>query len=67
MERHETLSNELRSAFYNPRDVNFIYLEAKFTKFGISSLYEALREFSALKVSSVAPVPESDLRRCLVI
>ncbi|KAE9385590.1 hypothetical protein BT96DRAFT_949731 [Gymnopus androsaceus JB14] len=65
--RRQTLSGELRSAFYNPRDVKFIYLEAKFTMFGIASLYEVLREFSALKMSSLAPVPESDLQQCLTI
>ena len=42
MNRHETLSDELRSAFYNPRDANIIYLEAKFTKYGIASLYKVL-------------------------
>jgi hypothetical protein len=65
--RHQTLSDELRSAFYTPQDANSIYLEATFTKLGITSLREVLREFSALKVSSLAPVPESDLRKCLTI
>lgn len=63
--RHNTLLDELRSAFYNPWNVDFIYLEAKFTKFGIASLYEVLREFSALKVSSLALVPDSNLKKCL--
>lgn len=67
MKRHKTLSGELRSAFYNPRDAKYVYLEAKFTKLGISSLYEVLREFSALKRSSLAPVPEPDLKKCLTI
>lgn len=67
MQRHETLSGELRSAFYNPRDAQFIYLEAKFTKFGISSLYQVLREFSALKRSSLVLVPEPELKQCLTI
>ncbi|KAF9062821.1 hypothetical protein BDP27DRAFT_1368531 [Rhodocollybia butyracea] len=54
MMRHETLSSELRSAFYNPRDVGYINLEANFTKSGISSLREII-------------VPEVDLKRCLTI
>ena len=65
--KRQTLSGELRSAFYNPRDLKFIYLEAKFTMFGIASLYKVLREFSALKMSSLAPVPEFDLQQCLTI
>lgn len=67
MQRHETLSDELRSAFYNPRNAHYIYLEAKFTKFGISSLYQVLQEFSALRRSSLVLVPELDLKRCLSI
>lgn len=67
MKRHKTLSDELRSAFYNPRDFKFIYLEAKFTKFSIGSLYEVLREFSALKMSSLVSVPEADLKQCLTM
>lgn len=67
MQRHETLSDELRSAFYNSRDVGFLYLEAKFTKSGISSLREVLREYSDLKLSSIAVVPEADLQKCLTL
>ncbi|KAF5361343.1 hypothetical protein D9757_012333 [Collybiopsis confluens] len=66
MMRHETLSNELRSAFFNPRDVGYIYLEANFTKSNISSLREVLREFSDLRLRSLGIVAEVDLKRCLV-
>ncbi|KAJ3990847.1 hypothetical protein F5050DRAFT_1880790 [Lentinula boryana] len=65
--RHETLSDELRSAFYNPRDVGYIYLEAKFTKSGISSLREVLREYSDLRLHTLGIVPEVDLKRCLTV
>ncbi|KAF9064251.1 hypothetical protein BDP27DRAFT_1367314 [Rhodocollybia butyracea] len=67
MMRHVTLSDELRSAFYNPRDIGYVYLEAKFTKSGISSLQEVLREFSDLRLFSLALVPEIDHERCLTI
>lgn len=65
--RHQTLSEELRSVFSNPRDIGYIYLEAHFTKSGISSLREILREYSDLKLSSLAVVPEADLKHCLTI
>lgn len=67
MQRHETLSDELRSVFYNSRDIGFLYLEAKFTKSGISSLREVLRGHSDLRMSSIAIVPEADLQRCLTL
>ncbi|KAF5340136.1 hypothetical protein D9757_015349 [Collybiopsis confluens] len=67
MMRHNTLSDELQSAFFNPRDVGYIYLEANFTKSSISSLQEVLREFSDLKLYSLGIVPEADLKRCLTI
>lgn len=65
--RHSTLSDELRSVFYNPRDIGYLYLEAKFTKTGISSLRTVLREFSDLKSSSLSIVPEAELKDCLAI
>ncbi|KAF5351480.1 hypothetical protein D9757_012880 [Collybiopsis confluens] len=67
MMRHKTLSGELRSAFYNPRDIGYIYLEANFTKSNVSSLREVLREYSDLRLSSLGIVPEVDLKRCLTI
>ncbi|KAJ3789213.1 hypothetical protein GGU10DRAFT_372413 [Lentinula aff. detonsa] len=67
MSRHETLSNELRAAFHNPRDIGYLYLEAKFSKSGISSLKEVLHEFSDLKASLLTIVPEMELKRCLTI
>ncbi|KAJ3750352.1 hypothetical protein DFH05DRAFT_1518502 [Lentinula detonsa] len=67
MSRHETLSDELQAAFHNPRDVGYLYLEAKFSKSGISSLKEVLCEFSDLKASSLTIVPETELKRCLTI
>ncbi|KAE9402359.1 hypothetical protein BT96DRAFT_991328 [Gymnopus androsaceus JB14] len=67
MQWHETLSDELRSAFYNSWDVGFLYLEAKFTNLGISSLREVLCKYSNLKLSSIAVVPKADLQRCLTL
>ncbi|KAJ3764807.1 hypothetical protein FB446DRAFT_795698 [Lentinula raphanica] len=63
--RHETLAQELRAVFYNPSDVGHIFLEAKFTQGGIGSLHKALREYSDIKLSSLAVVPEPELGRCL--
>ncbi|KAJ3816524.1 hypothetical protein F5880DRAFT_1512586, partial [Lentinula raphanica] len=66
--RHESLSRELRAVFYNPRDIGYLYLEASFTRTGgISSLREVLREYSDLKLSSLAIVSETELSRCLTI
>ncbi|KAJ3978662.1 hypothetical protein F5890DRAFT_1559904 [Lentinula detonsa] len=67
MLKHETLSDELRAVFFNPRDVSYIYLEARFSKVGISSLREVLRGFSDIRMSTLVVVPEMDLQRCLTI
>ncbi|KAJ3709436.1 hypothetical protein C8R42DRAFT_730104 [Lentinula raphanica] len=67
MMRHKSLSRKLQAAFYNPRDVGYLYLEASFTRSGISSLREVLREYSDLKLSTLAIVPEEELNRCLTI
>ncbi|KAJ3779681.1 hypothetical protein GGU10DRAFT_337815, partial [Lentinula aff. detonsa] len=67
MLKHETLSDELRAVFFNPRDVGYIYLEAQFSKVGISSLREVLRGFSDIRMSTLVVVPERDLQRCLTI
>jgi len=65
--KHSALKDELRSVFYNPRDVGFLYLEAQFSKTGPKSLREVLRAFSDIRMSSLALVPDADLRNCLHI
>ncbi|KAF5381857.1 hypothetical protein D9757_008344 [Collybiopsis confluens] len=67
LSKSETLSDELRAVFFNPRDVGYLYLEARFSKSGITSLREVLRSFSAVRMSTLALVPETDLRRCLTM
>ncbi|KAE9385140.1 hypothetical protein BT96DRAFT_1007328 [Gymnopus androsaceus JB14] len=63
--KHEVLHKELSSAFYNPRDVGYVYLEARFSKSGPQSLREVLRGLYNTKMSTLALVPESELKKCL--
>jgi hypothetical protein len=65
--KHDILSDELRTVFYNPRDVGYLYLEAQFSKTGIHSLREVLKGFQDIRISSLAIVPETDMMRCLEI
>ncbi|KAE9389527.1 hypothetical protein BT96DRAFT_946809 [Gymnopus androsaceus JB14] len=67
MQQHEMLLDELHSAFYNSWDVRFLYLGAKFTKLGISSLQEVLCKYFNLRWSSIAVIPKADLQRCLTL
>ncbi|KAE9385479.1 hypothetical protein BT96DRAFT_1007004 [Gymnopus androsaceus JB14] len=48
-------------------DIGFLYLEAQFFKTGPRSLREVLRAFYDIRMSSLALVPEADLRNCLYI
>ncbi|KAF9062078.1 hypothetical protein BDP27DRAFT_1369122 [Rhodocollybia butyracea] len=61
--RH-ALSEELRAAFFNPRDVGYLYLEAQFSKRGPHSLQQILRGFSDIRIT---PVAETDIWKCLMI
>ncbi|KAE9382682.1 hypothetical protein BT96DRAFT_1010212 [Gymnopus androsaceus JB14] len=63
--KHEVLHEELSSAFYNPRDVSYVYPEARFSKSGPQSLREVLRGLYDTKMSTLALVPESELKKCL--
>lgn len=65
--KYQDLKSELRSVFYTPRDIGFLYLEARFSRAGPRSLREVLRAFSDIKMSSLALVPEADLGKCLHI
>lgn len=67
MSKHALLHDELLSAFSNPRDVSYVYLEARFSKSGPLLLREVLRELLNVKMSTLALVPESDLKSCLHI
>ncbi|KAE9383272.1 hypothetical protein BT96DRAFT_951494, partial [Gymnopus androsaceus JB14] len=65
--KHKVLHEELSSTFYNPRDVGYVYLEAQFSKSGPLSLREVLRGLFDIKMSTLALVPESELKSCLHI
>ncbi|KAE9390814.1 hypothetical protein BT96DRAFT_1001952 [Gymnopus androsaceus JB14] len=67
MMMHCDLKDELQSVFYSPRNIGFLYLEAQFFKTGLRSLREVLRAFCDIRTSSLALVPEADLRNCLYI
>jgi len=67
MMKHRDLKSELRSVFHNPRDIGFLYLEARFSRTGPRSLREVLRAFSDTRMSSLGMVPEVDIGKCLHI
>lgn len=65
--KHDVLLDELRAVFFNPRDVGYLYLEAQFSKQGSRSLREVLRAMSDIRMSTLAIVPESEIRKCLTM
>ncbi|KAJ3780852.1 hypothetical protein GGU10DRAFT_380149 [Lentinula aff. detonsa] len=65
--KHDMLSDELRAAFYNPRDIGYLYLEAQFSKHGLRSLREIMRAFSDIRMSSLTIVPESEIWKYLTV
>ncbi|KAE9389830.1 hypothetical protein BT96DRAFT_1002876 [Gymnopus androsaceus JB14] len=67
MMMHRDLKDKFRSVFYNPHNIGFLYLEAQFFKTGPRLLREVLRAFCDIRMSSLALVPEADLRNCLYI
>ncbi|KAF9063917.1 hypothetical protein BDP27DRAFT_1426387 [Rhodocollybia butyracea] len=59
--KHDLLSDKLRTAFHNPRDIGYLYLEARFLKQGPQSLQHILRGFLDVRMSSLALVSQGDV------
>ncbi|KAF5340159.1 hypothetical protein D9757_014986 [Collybiopsis confluens] len=68
LSKHEFLSKELRSAFFNPRNPGTIYLEAQLCREdNVTSLYHTLRTLHSVRIRTLTLVPEEDTAACLHI
>lgn len=66
--KHEFLSNQLRSAFFNPHSPGTVYLEASFLhRDDVGSLLHVLRTLSSINIRILAVIPENQLAACFLI